>query len=182
MLGNRELVTISKFMSYVLRHDPAAIGLDVDANGWADIEQLIDRANARGRRLSRETVDEVVERNDKKRFVVSEDGRRIRAAQGHSMNVDLQLEPREPREVLHHGTVRQAVESIRARRLSSRSRNHVHLSTDEQTARKVGQRHGNPVVLRIRAGDMWAAGHKFYLSENGVWLTDAVPPEFIDTS
>ncbi len=180
MLTQKELVSTSKFLSYVLRHNPMAISLTLDEHGWASIEQLIILANARGRRLTREIVDEVVLRNDKKRFVVSDDGSCIRAAQGHSIKVDLQLEPRRPPEILFHGTAVTAVDSILQRGLNSRSRNHVHLSSDEQTAEKVGQRHGKPAVLRIRAGDMWRAGHVFYLSENGVWLVDAVPCEFIE--
>ncbi|MBP6965309.1 MAG: RNA 2'-phosphotransferase [Armatimonadetes bacterium] len=180
MLSEKEVKRVSKFMSFVLRHDPECIGLSVDANGWAEVDELISCANAGGRTLTREIVDEVVARNDKKRFVVSEDGRRIRAAQGHSIEVDLQLEPREPPEILFHGTTQHYVESILASGVNPGSRRHVHLSPDEETARKVGSRHGKPSVLRIRAGEMWKAGYVFYLSENGVWLTDEVPLEFIE--
>lgn len=180
MLGDRELVTISKFMAYVLRHNPGAIGLTLDASGWADVEELIACANARGRGLSRAVVEEIVARNDKKRFVLSDDGRRIRAAQGHSVKVDLQLDPREPPEILFHGTHERALGSIRAAGLRPGSRTHVHLSPDIETAEKVGARRGKPIVLRIRALDMWKAGHTFYRAENGVWLTAAVPAEFVE--
>ncbi len=182
MLKEKEVRKISKFVSFVLRHQPEVIGLTLDANGWADVEELIAGANAAGRALTREVLEEVVARNDKKRFVFSEDGKRIRAAQGHSIEVDLQLEPREPPEILYHGTADVRVESILANGLNPGSRLHVHLSPDEETATKVGRRHGRPVVLRIRSGEMWRSGCLFYLSENGVWLTPRVPPEFIETA
>lgn len=180
MLSDKDIKRTSKFMSLVLRHHPEAIGLTLDANGWADIEEMIACANAAGRRLTRDMVDEVVARNDKKRYTVSEDGRRIRAAQGHSIGIDLQLEPRQPPETLYHGTTEDYVKSILASGLNPGTRDHVHLSPDQETARTVGMRRGRPAVLRIRTGEMWDAGHHFYLSENGIWLTESVPAEFIE--
>ena len=175
-----DLVKVSKFLSLVLRHQPEAIGLTLDESGWADVEDLIRRANERGHRLTRPLLERVVAENDKKRFAFSEDGRKIRASQGHSVAVDLALPPAEPPELLYHGTATRFVESIRAKGLHSGSRQHVHLSLDAVTATKVGQRHGKPVILTVRAGAMWAAGHPFFRSANGVWLTERVPVEFID--
>lgn len=174
-----DLVKTSKFLSLVLRHQPEAIGLTLDANGWAEVDELLDKAQQAGTRLSRELLERVVSENDKKRFAFSEDGNRIRASQGHSVEVDLALPPTEPPELLYHGTAQRSVESIQMSGLHSASRQHVHLSPDTQTAIKVGSRHGKPVVLVIRAGEMWRGGHPFYLSANGVWLTATVPVEFI---
>lgn len=175
-----EHVKVSKFLSLVLRHQPDAIGLTLDENGWADVEELIRLANQSGRCLTRPLVDVAVADSDKKRFALSEDGRRIRASQGHSIDVDLALSPADPPHRLYHGTATRFLDSIRASGLHSASRQHVHLSADIPTATKVGQRHGKPVVLVVRAGEMAAAGHTFYLSVNGVWLTDRVPVEFLE--
>ncbi len=175
-----ELVRTSKFLSLVLRHKPDEIGLTLDANGWADVDELIRLADLRGVRLTRPLLERVVADNDKKRFAFSDDGRLVRASQGHSVAVDLALPPTPPPDVLYHGTAARSVDSIRADGLHSANRQHVHLSADVPTATKVGQRHGKPVVLPVRAGEMAAAGHAFYLSANGVWLTDRVPAEFID--
>jgi putative RNA 2'-phosphotransferase len=175
-----DLVSVSKFLSLILRHNPDKIGLTLDENGWAEIEVLIQRANQNGRRLTRPLLDRVVADNDKQRFAISDDGLRIRASQGHSVEIDLALAPSEPPKVLYHGTASRFVESIRAGGLHSGNRQHVHLSLDIQTATKVGQRHGKPVILVVRSGEMSSAGHKFYLSDNGVWLTELVPVEFID--
>lgn len=177
-----DLVGTSKFLSFVLRHKPEEIGLELDQNGWADVGALIERAGAHGHRLTRELLELVVADNDKKRFAFSEDGQRIRASQGHSVGIDLGLPPVEPPRELFHGTASRFIDSIRAKGLRAGERQHVHLSPDVPTAVKVGQRHGKPVVLRVRAGMMWDAGHKFYLSANGVWLTDEVPVSFIDFS
>jgi putative RNA 2'-phosphotransferase len=174
------LIKVSKFLSLVLRHKPEEIGLTLDENGWASIEELIRLANLRGTRLNRALLDQVVAENDKKRFALSEDGLRIRASQGHSINIDLALAPAQPPELLYHGTASRCIDSIRASGLHSANRQHVHLSLDAPTATKVGQRHGKPVVLTVRSGEMAAAGHSFFLSANGVWLTERVPAEFID--
>lgn len=175
-----ELVKTSKFLSLILRHKPEEIGLSLDPEGWADIEELLRLAGQHGKTLTRSVLEEVVEGNDKKRFVISEDGARIRANQGHSISVDLGFAPSQPPAVLFHGTATRFVESIRRQGLLRGNRQHVHLSKDEETAVKVGQRHGKPAVLKVAAGALCEQGHAFYLSENGVWLTEHVPPEFIE--
>lgn len=174
-----DLVRVSKFLSLVLRHKPEVIGLTLDGNGWANVDELIRLANDHGTRLTRPLLERVVAENDKKRFSLSEDGQQIRASQGHSIDVDLALPPAVPPDLLYHGTAVRFVDSIRATGLHSGSRQHVHLSLDVTTATKVGQRHGKPIVLTVRAGEMAAAGHTFFLSANGVWLTDHVPLQFI---
>lgn len=174
------LTKTSKFLSLVLRHEPETIGLTLDGNGWADIEELIDLANANGKPVTRELIDQVVRDNDKQRFAISEDGLRIRANQGHSVDIDLALTALEPPATLYHGTATRFAKSIRKLGLIKQSRQHVHLSSDEATAIKVGNRHGKPLVLKIRAAEMHASGLAFFRSENGVWLTDAVATEFID--
>jgi len=173
------LVASSKFLSLVLRHRPDVIGIGLDAEGWVSVEDLLAACAKHGRAVSRDQLDAVVRTNDKQRFAFSADGSRIRANQGHSVQVDLGLAPVEPSELLYHGTVERFLESIRRDGLTKGNRHHVHLSPDIQTATKVGQRRGRPVVLVIEAGRMFRDGHKFYRSENGVWLTDAVPPEYI---
>lgn len=176
---SRDIVRVSKFLSLILRHEPDRIGLALDSNGWADIEELIQRADEHGVRINRELLDQVVAENDKQRFAISGDGLLIRANQGHSIEVELNLSPTPPPNRLFHGTATRFIDSIRSQGLIPGQRRHVHLSPDETTARKVGRRHGEPVVLEILAGRMASAGHVFYLSENGVWLTDCVPAQFI---
>ena len=187
-LQNKQLIltmknnhtAISKFLSYVLRHHPESIGIQLDSEGWADVDTLLQQAQKHNRPLTRQMLEEVVENNSKKRFTLSEDGTRIRAAQGHSTTqVNIQYTPTQPPEVLYHGTAIQFVDSIRAQGLLAGSRHHVHLSADVVTAKQVGQRHGKPVVLHIQAKAMTQAGHLFYLSDNGVWLTEHVPAKFI---
>lgn len=175
-----DIKSISKFLSLVLRHEPGKIGITLDENGWTDCGTLIEAAARNGRKFSRAQLLEVVTTNDKQRFSFSDDGLRIRANQCHSVKVDLALEPQAPPGVLHHGTVAKFIDAIRSGGLQKGERNHVHLSRDMLTATKVGERRGQPVILSIRAAEMAASGHAFYLSANGVWLTDAVPPEFID--
>ncbi len=172
-------VRLSKFLSFVLRHRPDSIGLALDPHGWANIDDLIGMGDAAGTRFSREDLLHVVETSDKKRFSVSPDGLRIRAAQGHSASVELGLPPQEPPEALYHGTATRFVESILAEGLKPQDRRHVHLSLDEVTAHRVGARHGKPVILRVEALRMHTKGFTFYLADNGVWLTDRVPPEFL---
>lgn len=175
---NTQQVETSKFLSLILRHKPESIGLRLDEQGWAEIETLLNCANRAGKRLTYEMLIEAVETNDKQRFAISGDGQRIRANQGHSVQVDLALVPLEPPEILYHGTAVRFLESILREGLVPGKRHHVHLSADIQTARKVGQRHGKPAVLEISAGKMYGAGILFYQSENGVWLTDNVAPEY----
>ncbi len=176
---DRSDVAVSKFLSYVLRHDPGSIGLALDRQGWADVEGLLERASAAGRRLSRADLERVVATNDKRRFTLSPDGTRIRAAQGHSIAVDLDLPAREPPPILYHGTADRFLPSILREGLVPRSRRQVHLSPDVVTARRVGARHGRSIVLRMDASAMYDRGHTFHEAENGVWLTDGVPPEFL---
>ena len=171
---------ISKFLSLVLRHDPGKIGLTLDKNGWVTVQELLDRLSEHGEPIDRATLDHVVATNDKKRFSFSEDGSEIRANQGHSIEVDLALPPKKPPDLLFHGTATRFLASIRETGLQSGSRQHVHLSQDEATATKVGQRHGKPVVLTVRACEMQLEGITFFCSDNGVWLTNHVAPRFID--
>lgn len=169
---------LSKFLSLVLRHDPGRIGLVLDGGGWAAVDDIVARA---GFPTDAAAIAEVVRASDKQRFALSPDGQRIRANQGHSFPVDLGLTPVPPPDVLFHGTAGKALPAIMAEGLRPMARQHVHLSPDPGTAVKVGQRHGRPVVLRVAAGRMAAAGRIFYLSANGVWLTDAVAPEYLTT-
>ena len=175
----KDLVRISRFLSLVLRHDPGRIGLEVDREGWASVADLVERSRLAGLDLTIELVREVVATSDKRRFSLSEDGSSIRANQGHSIPVDLGLSPVEPPPELFHGTVPRFLESIRAKGLIPGSRQHVHLSPDPETAARVGRRRGEPVVLRIDAAGLAARGQDFFVSANGVWLTAAVPAEFI---
>lgn len=177
---NQNEVKISKYLSYVLRHRPEAIGLSLDNQGWADLAELIDLSNRAGTRLTEALVRDVVARNDKQRFAINADGDKIRANQGHSLNVDLGLIPQAPPQTLYHGTTTRFVDSIRRSGLMPRHRHYVHLSPDTDTAATVGARRGEPVVLKIKAGSMVDSGHRFYLSENGIWLTEHVPVEFIE--
>lgn len=174
-----QLEPTSKFLSYVLRHQPDAIGLQLDKEGWANLSELINLANTDGRNLTLELVKEVVATNDKKRFVFSEDGKKIRASQGHSVAIELGLEPVTPPDFLYHGTATRFLDSILEKGLIPGSRRHVHLSAEQTTAVEVGRRHGKPAVLTIRSSEMHSSGHDFFLSENGVWLTLSVPVEFL---
>jgi len=171
---------ISKFLSYVLRHRPDEIGLSLDISGWASVSELIEKSKSASVDLTEELIRELVRSSDKQRFALSEDGTKIRANQGHSINVDLALKPQLPPEILFHGTASRFLDSIRTDGLKPLSRQHVHLSFDEATAIKVGQRHGKPVVLKIKAGEMHRAGREFFLSENGVWLTERVEATFLE--
>ncbi len=169
----------SKFMSLVLRHQPEQIGLHLDAQGWANIDELLQKLARHGLVMDRQSLNLVVETNDKKRFALSEDGQRIRASQGHSVNIDLGLKAVEPPAWLYHGTVPRFVSSIYKQGLLPGERQHVHLSLNRQTAQDVGSRRGSAVILAINAGKMHADGHEFYCSENGVWLTKHVPTQYI---
>jgi putative RNA 2'-phosphotransferase len=177
-MDHQQLVKLSKRMSKALRHDPARVGLTLDPGGWVPVEVFLDAMG-----ISRADLDEVVAGNDKQRYAVQTgpDGvERIRANQGHSVPVELGLTPQDPPEVLFHGTGAAAVPSIRSSGLNRGGRHHVHLSPDTDTARRVGNRRGGAVaVLTVLAGEMARAGHVFYVSGNGVWLTDDVPPAFI---
>jgi len=171
---------ISKFLSYILRHQPEAIGLSLDAEGWASIDRLIYCAKKENKSLNRTIIQEVVDSSDKKRFSISEDGLRIRAVQGHSTpQVDINYQEKIPPDFLYHGTATRFLTSISEQGLIAKSRQYVHLSADEVTAIQVGQRHGKPVALKIKALNMYEQGFKFYQADNGVWLTESVPRQFI---
>ena len=172
----KDLTKYSKLLSLVLRHDPGSIGLTLDAEGWVDVSALI---TAFPLPLDRDLLGQLVTSSDKQRFALSKDGTRIRANQGHSVTVDLNLTVCFPPDQLFHGTATRFLDSIRRDGLIRRSRHHVHLSADIETARRVGQRHGTPVVLRVDARAMAEVGRLFWQSENGVWLTDAVAPQFL---
>lgn len=180
MTQKSELTTISKFMSLVLRHQPEKIGLELDAAGWTHIDDLLRLAAEAGRTISRDQLNEVVATSDKQRFALSDDGLRIRANQGHSVEVDLGLTPLAPPDVLYHGTASRFLDSVLATGLERRSRHHVHLTAQADTAIAVGRRYGAPILLRVAAGAMAGRGHVFRCSANGVWLVEAVPAEFIE--
>jgi len=172
--------TISKFLSLVLRHSPQTIHLNIDKNGWVNIDDLIQNANKyRKIHLTVDLLYTIVETNDKQRFILSDDGKRIRANQGHSIKVDLELEAKTPPNILYHGTASRFMDSIMKEGLKPMTRQYVHLSQTEETALTVGQRHGKPIVLCINAKNMFEDGYKFYLSENNVWLVNDVPVKYI---
>jgi putative RNA 2'-phosphotransferase len=177
---SRADIQISKFLSYVLRHAPEAASLTLDSEGWAEIDPLLEAARRENLKLDRATLLELVEQSDKKRFTLSADGLRIRAAQGHSTpQVNMSHVAVEPPPVLYHGTARTNIPSIMERGLVAGRRHYVHLSPDEETATRVGRRHGAPAILQVDALQMHENGLAFYLSENGVWLTRSVPTQFI---
>lgn len=171
---------LSKLLSYTLRHRPEELGLTLDAQGWVSVVDLLAALQSRDAGISRGQVEEVVASNDKKRFAFSEDGQRLRASQGHSVAVELGLEPVAPPARLYHGTATRFLASIAQEGLRPGGRQHVHLSPDRATAETVGRRHGQPAILRVAAGTMHQAGFSFYYSANGVWLTAAVPPAYLE--
>lgn len=175
----RDRVRISKFLSYHLRHDPAGLGLVLETGGWVEVEALLAACARKGTRISRAQLDEVVATSDKQRFGFDAEKRKIRANQGHSVAVDLELAEAEPPAQLFHGTGEGTVAAILREGLLKMDRHHVHLSGDEATARKVGGRHGRPVVLVVDAAAMRADGVAFFRAANGVWLVDHVPPRYL---
>lgn len=176
---NRRLVTVSKFLAKHLRHTPDALGLTLQPGGWVSVDDLLAASARIGFPIAYDELIECVEINDKQRFSFDGTGDLLRANQGHSVEVDLQLEEREPPEVLYPGTVERFLASILAEGLKKGKRHHVHLSKDIETARKVGARRGQPVLLRVDAAGMHGQGFRFFLSVNGVWLTDSVPADFL---
>lgn len=174
----QDVKRISKFLSYILRHRPDEIGLILDDEGWADISELLRKSQGKIS-LTRSLIDSVVKDNDKERFRISDDGSRIRASQGHSLNVNLNLQPQSPPDILYHGTASRFLPSIFKEGLKSGSRQFVHLSKDRDTAHTVGSRHGSPVILKVAAGEMAKDGQTFYLSDNGVWLIHRVAPNYL---
>ncbi|MEZ0612216.1 RNA 2'-phosphotransferase [Fibrella sp. WM1] len=179
MLFDKETTRLSKLLSLALRHQPEALGITLDENGWTDVPVLLIQLHRQGYAIDLDQLRYVVETNNKKRFALSPDETRIRANQGHSVDVDLGYTQKQPPQFLYHGTATRFLEAILTDGLKKMNRHHVHLSVDKQTAINVGSRHGKPVVLVVRAGDMVAAGHIFYQSENGVWLTDYVPAMYL---
>ncbi|MEU6094206.1 RNA 2'-phosphotransferase [Streptomyces sp. NPDC047079] len=173
----RRTVKVSKYLSKHLRHQPERIGLTLDEAGWVEIDVLLAAAASHGFRITRSELDRVVATNDKKRFAI--EGTRIRASQGHSIDIELGLPPATPPAYLYHGTVARHLDAIRAEGLRPMRRHDVHLSPDRETATRVGARRGRPVVLTVDAGAMHHDGHVFHLSANGVWLTQAVPPQYL---
>ncbi|MEU1478728.1 RNA 2'-phosphotransferase [Streptomyces sp. NPDC005760] len=176
-MDERRTVKVSKYLSKHLRHQPERIGLTLDEAGWVEIDALLAATAAHNFRISREELDQVVAANDKQRFAI--DGTRIRASQGHSVEVDLGLPPATPPPYLYHGTVARHLDAIRAEGLRPMNRHDVHLSPDRETATRVGARRGRPVVLSVDAAAMHRDGHVFHVSANGVWLTRAVPPRYL---
>ena len=179
-MTDRERVTTSKFISMILRHKPEKVGIVLDKNGWADVNALLEGVNKYGRvAFTFDDLKELVATNEKQRFAFNDDFTKIRANQGHSVAVDVELAEAQPPEILYHGTAAGSLQGIMANGIKPGQRLYVHLSGDEETALRVGQRHGKPVVLNIHATEMHKLGYKFYLSTNGVWLTEFVPVEYI---
>ena len=179
---NKQHEDASKFLSYVLRHKPDSISLPLDSEGWANISQLIKLANGHGKKLNLTLLQDTVALNDKKRFSISSDGLKIRANQGHSLQVDLNLQPQTPPKILFHGTATRFINSINHQGLIARSRQFVHLSIDRITSRQVGKRHGEPITLEVDAFAMSIDKFEFYISENGIWLTSSVPKKYLKFS
>jgi len=179
-MDDKRKTKISKFLSLVLRHKPEEIGLELEENGWVSVEKLIKACDVYGRKFTCAELREVVETNDKKRFSFDETDMKIRANQGHSVEVEIEFEETAPPEILYHGTAEKNLGVIFAEGLKKMARHHVHLSADTETARKVGARYGKPVILKVDSQKMRDKGFKFYVSANGVWLVDAVPPEFLE--
>lgn len=170
----------SRFLSWVLRHAPHEVGVELDAAGWASVQQVLAACHERGLPIDREGLRRLVAASDKQRFALSPDGQRIRAMQGHSVAVSLDHPEREPPPWLYHGTVERFLAAIWAQGLRPVERHHVHLSADPETAAAVGRRRGRPVVLRVAAHAMWSEGHRFWHSPNGVWLTAHVPTRHLE--
>jgi putative RNA 2'-phosphotransferase len=172
-------VKVSKYLSKHLRHQPERLGLKLEPGGWVEVDALLAACARQGFPVSRAELEEVVRTNEKQRFAFDETLTRIRANQGHTAAVDLQLEPVEPPAVLYHGTAEESVALVLRSGLKRMARHHVHLSLDVETAVKVGRRHGKPVVLVVDSGAMHRDGIPFYRSANGVWLVDRVPPQYL---
>ena len=178
-MTEKEIIKTSKFLSLILRHEPERAGLKLGEAGWVSVDELLQAVNSHGVTLTLDQLKHIVATSDKKRFAFSDDGQRIRASQGHSVDVDLQYPPQMPPEILYHGTAARFLDSIRQHGLQKMERHDVHLSAETKLTLQVGGRHGKPALLTIRAGDMHRAGFVFRCSANGVWLVDHVPPQFI---
>jgi len=176
----KKQIQLSKFLSLVLRHKPETIGIQLDENGWVEIGELIEKSNQKGVKFDRETLNHIVEINSKKRFAFNDKCDKIRASQGHSVEIELGYTNQKPPQILFHGTSLTSVQPILETGLKKQNRQHVHLSKDLETAIKVGQRHGKPVVFRVLAEQMYDDNFQFFMSENGVWLTDHVPTNYLE--
>lgn len=177
-MGN--LDKLSVFISLVLRHKPNAANIVLDEHGWANVEELLNGINETGRKIDMDILKKIVATDNKQRYSFNQDKTLIRANQGHSIPVDVELKEQEPPKFLYHGTVTRFLDAILNDGLKPMSRLYVHLSKDIETALKVGKRHGDPVVLKVCGGDMYKDGYKFYLSENGVWLTKKVDVKYFE--
>lgn len=174
-----DLKSLGRYISLILRHKPEVIGITLDAHGWANVQELIDGIR-KTRYIDMEILEKVVAENDKQRYSFNKDKTLIRANQGHSIPVDVELSVAEPPEYLYHGTAKKYVESIEKQGLIPKSRLYVHLSKDRETAEGVGRRHGEPVIYRVKTGEMQKDGFEFFLSVNGVWLTKEVPVKYLE--
>lgn len=179
MISDKQLTHISKFLSLVLRHQPEIIGIQLEQNGWVYVNELIEKANKYGIQFDREILNYIVATNSKKRFAFNDTLDKIRASQGHSLEIELGYINQKPPRILFHGTGEKSVQSILDTGLKKQSRQHVHLSSDIETAIKVGQRHGKPFVFKVLSEQMYNDNFQFFISDNGVWLTDNVPTKYL---
>ena len=180
MLTENQNTYLSKLLSYILRHKPEEYGIVLDENGYTNVDELINQLNTHNENINFEILQHIVDTNNKKRFAFNDDLTKIRASQGHSVDVELGYTEQQPPAILYHGTIEKFLASIMQDGLQKMQRHHVHLSADKATAIKVAERRGKPIILEIKADEMFANGHKFYLSDNGVWLTEQVPMQFIN--
>ena len=180
----KKLTKLGKFISLILRHNPKIIGIELDKNGWADVSELINGINQSGnneeKRINFEILEEIVKNNNKKRYEFNEDFSKIRACQGHSIEVDLELKAVKPPKILYHGTAERFLEQIKKEGIKKKNRQFVHLSETEETAYNVGQRHGKPFIIKVMAEKMHKDGKKFFISKNGVWLTDDIEVKYLE--
>ncbi len=179
-MNEKQRTKISKFLSLILRHKPEEIGLTLDENGWANVADLRNKCADYGKSFTITELEEVVATNDKKRFSFDETKTKIRANQGHSLEIEIEFEKKMPPEILFHGTAEKNLGVIFADGLRKMNRHHVHLSADTETAQKVGQRHGKPIIFKIKTAEMLNEGFEFFISANGVWLVAEVPPKFLE--
>ena len=173
------LTETSRYIALILRHKPETINIKLDEHGWARVDELI-KGVSKTHPLTMEMLEKIVEIDDKQRFAFNEDKTLIRANQGHSVQVDVELKEAEPPEILYHGTGEKYVDAIFREGLLPKSRLYVHLSNDLETAVNVGGRHGKPYIFKVHTGVMFRQGYRFWLSENGVWLTKAVPIDYLE--
>ncbi|EMQ1359338.1 RNA 2'-phosphotransferase [Clostridioides difficile] len=171
---------LSIFISLILRHKPETIGIKLDDYGYADVNELIEKINNTGRNINIEILEQIVKEDNKQRYSFNEDRSKIRANQGYSINVNVELRELEPPRFLYHGTATRFLDNIKKEGIISKSRLYIHLSNDIDTAVQVGKRHGIPIVLKINAGKMYENDYKFYLSENNIWLCEYIPFKYVE--